>query len=571
MCAVLGAVGETRAAASVRASRNAIFIRPVGRGFQQSSGRIIGVGRLLQASLFLIAIIADDTQPAQTPVAVYGLLGFYVTASAAIAAATWSNWWLDAKIAGPAHALDILMFLVLAVATSGQTSPFFVLFVFLLLAAAIRWSWRASVLTAALLILLYLIAGLIITRLGDVVAMEPFLIGTGHLLMLALILILFGASQWRPRSQRADQTSLPIGYLDQLPLETALRGAMSAARASTGLFVWRSRRSGEFTGPAIRGADVEPIALSGRALVRAIGMGPFVYDFAEDRGLTRDQRRNLPDIEPNEVIAPVWRSRLGLSQGLAIPIRSDEGEGAIFLERVAGLSVDHIELGEQIAAEVAARIRRHALLKWADENAEARSRLSLARDLHDSIVQFLAGAAFRLEAMKRAQVAGRTVESDLNELKQLMLHEQSELRGFITALRSGPSVPYRDLVTDLEELAGRLSRQWGIRCRFTALPADMMIPTRFHLNARQLMREAVANAVRHADSKSVTTELSLDGETMRLKFINDGAAFKLRGGKPEMPASMQERVEQAGGTIDLSRGMDVTKIAIAMPIVGGRL
>ena len=36
------------------------------------------------------------------------------------------------------------------------------------------------------------------------------------------------------------------------------------------------------------------------------------------------------------------------------------------------LSTDHIDLGEQIAAEVAAHIQSHALLKAAEESAEAR-------------------------------------------------------------------------------------------------------------------------------------------------------------------------------------------------------
>ena len=117
-------------------------------------------------------------------------------------------------------------------------------------------------------------------------------------------------------------------------------------------------------------------------------------------------------------------------------------------------------------------IQRHALLKAAEESAEARSRLSLARDLHDSVVQFLAGAAFRLEAMKRSQGSGRDVEPELNELKQLMLQEQGELRAFITALRSGPRIALDDLAKDLRALAERLSQQWDVDCEFAAAPAD---------------------------------------------------------------------------------------------------
>ena len=122
-------------------------------------------------------------------------------------------------------------------------------------------------------------------------------------------------------------------------------------------------------------------------------------------------------------------------------------------------------------------------------------------------VTFLAGAAFRLEAMKRSN-ADEEVEAGLNELKQLMLQEQRELRSFITSLRSGPLAAFNDLAKDLQSLATRLSRQWDINCEFSARAADMMIPTRLRLDAHQLMREAVANAVRHASARSVTIELA---------------------------------------------------------------
>ena len=50
----------------------------------------------------------------------------------------------------------------------------------------------------------------------------------------------------------------------------------------------------------------------------------------------------------------------------------------------------------------------------------------------------------------------RVLEPELNELKQLMMQEQGELRSFITALRSGPLVAFDDLAFDLEALAERL-------------------------------------------------------------------------------------------------------------------
>ena len=96
------------------------------------------------AILFLLAILVDVTQPAQAPAATYALLAAYVAFAAAVVFATWNNWWLDAKLAGPAHAFDIVLFTLLVMLTEGYTSPFFTFFMFLLLSAAIRWGWQAT-------------------------------------------------------------------------------------------------------------------------------------------------------------------------------------------------------------------------------------------------------------------------------------------------------------------------------------------------------------------------------------------------------------------------------------------
>ncbi len=116
----------------------------MGGGLQLYSGRVIALGRLMLATLFMVALMIDVSQPVQAPTETYELLLLYQLFAAVIALATWNNWWLDAKLAGPAHAVDIALFTVLVFVTEGYTSPFFVFFVFLLLSAAIRWGWKET-------------------------------------------------------------------------------------------------------------------------------------------------------------------------------------------------------------------------------------------------------------------------------------------------------------------------------------------------------------------------------------------------------------------------------------------
>ncbi len=518
------------------------------------------------AILYLLAVWTDINPPVRTPSTIYSLMAVYIFFASAMVVLTWSNWWRDAQLAGPAHAVDIVMFTALVVLTEGYASPFFVFFMFVLLAAAFRWNWHATALTAILLTLLYLIAGLIVKNSGIQFDDQSFLVRTGHLIILSLIVIWFGANQrWAP-FELGTAEILGEPSLDESPLDAGLRAAMQIVRARRGLFVWREYSRPAFTGLAIEDRGVSEVEIPPQAIAGSVATTPFLYDMKHRRGLRRDADRNLVELPTEGAIAELGGSGLAARDGLAVPVQTDSGEGILLLERIRGLSTDHIAVAEQMSSDLAAHIQRHALLRAAEESAEARSRLSLARDLHDSVVQFLAGAAFRLEAMKRSNASGGEVEAGLNELKDLMLQEQRELRSFITSLRSGPLAAFNELARDLQALAARLSRQWDINCEFAARKADMMIPTRLRLDTHQLMREAVANAVRHASARSVTIELAALPHSLTLDILNDGADFKPRGGRIELPTSLKERVDQAGGTLDMARGMGVTKLSISLPI-----
>ena len=540
------------------------YHRGVGSGLQLTSGRVIALGRLLLASLFVVTIWLETAVPNDSSPTSHALLIGYVVLAAGLVAATWNDWWADAHLAGPAHALDIVLFTILVFLTEADRRPFFPFFIFVLLSAAIRWGWRATTLTAVLLTLLYLSAGMLALPAEDRFDLERFVSGTGYLVILSLILIWFGVNQWRTRLPGSAEKLLADAAADPTPIESSLRAAMAGAGALTGAFVWSRKdkdtavsiaiRDGEVILTKPQTTDIEPPAPS-----------PFLYDRKRARALMRDTERNLRTFRPGDHVPVDSGAAIDLSEGLAIPVFSEAGHGQLYLERIRGLSTDHLGLGEQIATTIAAHLQRQELMRAAEESAEARSRVAVARDLHDSVVQFLAGAAFRLEAMKRAEASGRDLTPELNELKELMLQEQSELRSFITALRSSSQLDIEELASDLQMLATRLSRQWEVQCTFSHQPSDMTVPTRLHLDAQQLVREAVANAARHASAKNVAIRLAGIADEVRLDFINDGTAYPKSSDGGRMPRSLRERVLAAGGTIELSRGMGVTKIAISLP------
>ena len=81
-----------------------------------------------------------------------------------------------------------------------------------------------------------------------------------------------------------------------------------------------------------------------------------------------------------------------------------------------------------------------------------------------------------------------------------------------------------------------------------------------------MMREAVANAVRHASANSVTVEASAKNDVLKLEFINDGAEFPpvAAGWKCRPPSRIES--SKPGGALDSARGMGITELSISLPI-----
>src|SRR6185369_18017377 len=110
-----------------------------------------------------VAIWLDRSQPAEAAPQTYAFLFLYLCFALAVAAATWSNWWRDARLAVPAHLVDMAMFAVIVFSTNGYTSPFFLVFILPLLSAAIRWGWRETALTALALVIMFFTGGMLVS------------------------------------------------------------------------------------------------------------------------------------------------------------------------------------------------------------------------------------------------------------------------------------------------------------------------------------------------------------------------------------------------------------------------
>ena len=538
--------------------------------FKFQSGRVIALGRAVLAALFLLSILLDSSTPSQAMASrTYGVMLFYVLFACALAAITWRNWWLDARLAAPAHFVDMAVFTIIVFSTNGYTSPFFLFFVLPLLSAAIRWGWRETAYTAVALTLLYLLGGVFFAS-GERFELQRFIVRSTHLVILSAMLIWFGIHQRRADlGFRLDDFDSALGD-ERHPGELALRMAMEESGGQRGMLLLRDESGTGYSGQSIDAGQLAKVATA-TPLVSNFHFGrAILFDRKRDRVLGKTPgRRHILGRASRALDAAAAKS-LGLSTGLIAQVRTGAGDGWLVIEGIPDLSTDHVEVGRELGRAAGALIERTALFGAIEDNAGARARLTLARDVHDSIVQFLAGATFRVEAIRRAGRSGGAIDDQLQELKSLLVDEQRDIRGFISAVRRERTIGLHEAAEDLRSLAVRLSQQWGVDCTINVDGAEAPIPLRIQLDLQQLVREAVANAVRHGNATRVEARLTVDGEELRLLVEDNGRGFSLSadGKPPPQPWSLKERVDRANGSLMLMSEPGRTRVAIALPLEG---
>ena len=528
-------------------------------------GRVIALGRTILALLFLVSIWLDPTQPVQRPEQVFTLL-FYAVFALAVTAITWRDWWLDARLAAPIHAFDMVIFTAIVFSTDTYTSPFFVFFLLPLLSAAIRWGWRETAATATGLIILYLAGGLLIVGTHDF-GTQRFIVRSAHLLILSAVFIWFGVHQ------RFNWLSFGVDELDRRlnrdeePLPQALEFAMGAVRARSGALLIGAPEAARTAGIGMTLGQVRAVTAEGPLVHEAAPV--ILFDVqGEDRALSRGRRGWYRFSTATKMLDGGELRRLGASRGFVTEVRTRTRSGWLVLWDIPDLSVDFLDLGVEVGRAAGAVLDHDALLSAIEEGAAARTRLSLARDVHDSVVQFLAGAAFRVEAMMRGSRTGGEVEADLKELKRLLIEEQSEIRAFISALRRDRELELSEAVDELTELARRLGEQWSVECEVESSNDAASIPIRLQLDLQQLLREAVANAVRHGGASRIEVDVGVEDDLLKLRVRDNGSGFGPANGSPVEPWSLKERVDRAHGSLALNSRPGSTNILITLPLTG---
>ncbi len=550
------------------------------RLFAHRSGRVIALSRLLLAASFIATLIVDPTQPTNLPVGAYTAVTIYFLWSALLLGITWSNWRRDSALADAAHILDVGAFGIIIFFTEGYTSPFFVFFVFLLLSSSIRWGWRETAMTALAVLILYASLGTTAHIMaGDTLLMERMLFRFVYLVILSALFIWYGINQAEAEPHVELPEPEPALERGGVPANAILTLAADRLKAPRIVFAFSQ--------------DDEPwlfVAIRENGAVRRERFAPdhFGTLFADDaagRAFLFDHRRGIAlrrrDDDPNrqlefaQRLAPHFAEGFGLRTGLVVRVRAQECEGELFVLGARGLCTDDLRTGDELGRQLSALIDRSAALASSEAAGARRAKASLARDLHDGVVQSLAGAGLRLQGIKAGIEAGEDVRAELDSLKADLAEERRNIRAFVDGLRTGRGQQRQvDLSSGLVYVAEELKQRWNLDCAIEEAP-PVQGPVWMEHDVHQIIREAAANAVRHGGATRIEIAVAESAGGMEL-CIRDNGNGLVRPDSPEIPApgaadgdprSLRERAEGLGGTFAIESTDRGCRLTVSLPLL----
>jgi two-component system, NarL family, sensor histidine kinase YdfH len=199
----------------------------------------------------------------------------------------------------------------------------------------------------------------------------------------------------------------------------------------------------------------------------------------------------------------------------------------------------------------------------------ANERQRMARELHDTLSQGLAGLILQLEAVD-AHLSGNRPERARTIVQQTM----EKARGTLTDARSVIDDLRQSNLVDLERAARQevdhFSASTGIPCNLEVddLPE---LPKEISEAGRRAIAEALTNIIRHAQAQNAGLRICLlDGEKeLGIEISDDGIGFDPQtvGAGHYGLLGIEERVRLAGGRVEVRTGSgEGTCIKIRFPL-----
>ena len=549
--------------------------------------RVLAGARIFLAVSALVAVYLDPTEPSRYASLAYGLLAIYVVHSSLI--------WILLQVrqeSTPAfrfivHSIDVLWPALISFFTTGPNSPFFLLNVFVLLAAAYRWGFVETLGTAGAVVVLFYSQAVLMTSgpgvlrgmIGEELELNRFVMRGLYLLIMGYLLGYLGAEEKLLRAETAGIARV----ISKIQAETGLRGALQAVfddllrifGSSRALLVMRE----EITGNAfLWDARREGADLNLKLVLSEIDSSEKqLYQFDPPGDVWHARRRDASGESPqfallaldengarlrnaswNPPVSLLARHEFRALLGQAFSLGNEWSGDLLILDPRPGTAPDVAARYLQVLIrQISPAIYSVFLTRRLRSRIGAVERARVARELHDGVIQSLIGLEMQVDVLRRQADAPReTAGGGLDRIQQILHQEVLNLRDLMQQMRPS-DLPPRQLLDHLAQAVDKFGHDAGISARFVSGLGEVSLPPRVCKEIVRIVQEALVNVRKHSRARNVVVKFDAQEGLWKLVIDDDGRGFDFLGrmnlaeldAARKGPLVIKERVRSIGGEL----------------------
>ena len=392
------------------------------------------------------------------------------------------------------HIVDLAVTAALMLVTEAG-SPFWLLAIFAVVAAARRWGFGETIGTAIIVVALSLGPA----WPADARSLNELIVGPTLLLLAGILLAYIAQAEKQLRTESATLASVVSRVELRLGLKHTMTVVFDAvvrlADADRALLVVREVASGKVSlwegGRQTEDSTVVPriTALGSHSLDHYMFAPAAAAWYAVRRttprerldivALARDGSRTSegPRTLPQPLLEAVGPFRRLMAVGFEMP---GELEGRLFLVNpVADRNRESaMAFGQRILRHIGPAVYNVYLLHRLRSRSAANERARVARELHDGIIQSVLGVQIQLHALSvPAAKTSRALASELNRLGTILRDETVSLRDMMQRL-TPLELPPELLMDTIADVVQRFQRDTGITARFITPFDHLDLPPR---------------------------------------------------------------------------------------------
>jgi two-component system NarL family sensor kinase len=223
------------------------------------------------------------------------------------------------------------------------------------------------------------------------------------------------------------------------------------------------------------------------------------------------------------------------------------------------------DITDRKSAEEAARRLSGRILTLQDDE-----RHRIARELHDSLGQYLAALKMRLDMLALSKEEPQLISDAIGIVEQCIKETRT-----ISHLLHPPLLDEAGFGSAARWYVEGFSQRSGIKVSLFLPPAPRRLPREVEIALFRVLQEGLTNVHRHSASTSVEIRVSLSNEQVQMEIQDYGQgispstlALLLDGGIRASVgvAGMRERARELGGSLQIKSDATGTLLTLILPL-----